>query len=70
MIVADIVNANPKASEVLESFGLRCSKCAVAWSETLQQGLAPHGIEVDLVLDKLNHEALKGEGQASKEDSP
>ncbi len=61
MIVADIVNANPEAAEVLASFGLPCSRCIVAWSETLQEGLAPHGLDLEVVLDKLNRCAPFGE---------
>lgn len=68
MIVADIVNANPDASAVLASFGLPCSSCAVAWTETLREGLAPHGLDASLVLAKLNRDAPRGEGQALRTD--
>ena len=57
MIVADIVDSHPKAASVLLSFGLNCSECIVAWYETLEQGLAPHGIAAGDVIAKLDAEA-------------
>ncbi|MCB9833348.1 MAG: DUF1858 domain-containing protein [Planctomycetes bacterium] len=57
MIVADVVDAHPRAQAVLESFGLPCHRCVVAWSETLAEGLRPHGIEVEVVLERLRAEA-------------
>ncbi|MCA9321847.1 MAG: DUF1858 domain-containing protein [Planctomycetes bacterium] len=57
MLIADIVDAHPKCQEVLESYRLPCHRCVVAWSETLEMGLLPHGIDPDVVIARLDAEA-------------
>jgi hybrid cluster-associated redox disulfide protein len=55
--VHEIVDGHPRAKDVLESFGLPCWKCVVAYHETLAEGLQPHGIELSEVLARLDAEA-------------
>lgn len=52
--VHEIVDGHPRAREVLESFGLPCWKCVVAYHESLAEGLKPHGLDLDEVLARLN----------------
>jgi len=67
MLVADLVNAHPLAKDVLLEFGLPCHECIVAWHETLEEGLRPHGIPVDDVLLALKTNApLKGKKAVSE----
>ncbi len=54
MIVSDIVDSHPQAKDVLQSFGLPCCRCIVAYHETLAEGLQPHELDVETVLKKLN----------------
>lgn len=61
MLVCDIVDSHPKAKDVLLSFGLPCYRCVVAFEETLEEGLRPHGIAPDDVLAKLDSEAPRPE---------
>lgn len=57
MKVCDIVNAHPAAKDVLLSFGLPCYRCEVAWHETLAEGLRPHALDPEVVLEKLERDA-------------
>lgn len=54
MLVADVVDAHPRAKEVLLEYGLPCSECIVAFHESLAQGCAPLGLQVDEVVERLN----------------
>ena len=54
MTVGEIVNTNPKAAEVLMSFGMGCLGCPSATMETLEQACYIHGLELEEVLNKLN----------------
>ena len=54
MLVATAVDADPGAAGVFLHFGLPCSKCIVAYHETIAQGCAPMGIAADEVVARLN----------------
>ena len=55
MTVGEIVNTNPKAAEVLMSFGMGCLGCPSATMESLEQACIVHGLDMDEVLNKLNN---------------
>jgi len=48
------VMKNKKAVEVLMSHGIYCMGCPRASTETLEQGLESHGLDVNKVLDEIN----------------
>lgn len=54
MIVWDALEAHPGVEGVLLDYGLPCSRCIVAESETLEQGCVPLGLVVDEVVERLN----------------
>ncbi len=54
MTIKEIVEKNPKAAEVFAKHGMHCLGCAMAHFETLEQGCAAHGIDVDKLLKDLN----------------
>ncbi|HYC79028.1 MAG TPA: DUF1858 domain-containing protein [Planctomycetota bacterium] len=53
-VVADVVDRDPRAKDVLLSFGLPCFKCIVAYDETLAEGCAPLLLNVDEIVARLN----------------
>lgn len=53
-IIADIININPKAVEILTSYGMGCIGCPSAQMESLEQACEIHGLNLDEVLKKLN----------------
>lgn len=54
-IIADVVELNPKAGEILMSYGMHCLGCAIAHGETVEQAAAAHGADLDAMLDELNN---------------
>ncbi len=54
MTIMDVVNKYPQSIKVFFEHGLFCIGCNVAYRETVEQGAAAHGIEVDGLMAKLN----------------
>lgn len=54
MTVADAVDSHPGVQEILTEYGLPCSRCIVAWHETLAEGCSPLSLDVDAIVARLN----------------
>ena len=54
MTIMDVVNKYPQSIKVFFEHGLFCIGCNVAYRETVEQGAAAHGINVDELMVKLN----------------
>ena len=54
MSLAEIVQKHPETAEVFQKHGLHCLGCAIASFETLEQGAAAHGMDIDKLLADLN----------------
>jgi len=53
----EILEANPKAAELLVNCGMHCVGCPMAAQESLEDGCKAHGIEdkeIDELVEKLN----------------
>lgn len=61
MNILEAVQKYPVAVEVFQRYGLGCVGCMIASGETLGEGIAAHGLNVDAVLDEIN--ALIKEGK-------
>ena len=53
-LIADCLQINPKAPEILLSAGMHCFGCALAHGETVEQAVAVHGEDLESLLAKLN----------------
>lgn len=53
-ILLDILNNVENAEPILLGFGMHCLHCPCSISETLEEACAVHGLDIDLVLNKLN----------------
>ena len=53
-LIADCLELNPNAAEILLSAGMHCFGCALAHGETIEQAVAVHGEDLDALLEKLN----------------
>lgn len=53
-IIADVIKTNPKAAEILMSFGMGCIGCPSAQMEKLEDACEIHGLNLEEVLEKLN----------------
>ena len=56
--LGEILKTYSNAQDVLKGFGMHCFSCPMSQMETLEQAAMVHGVDVDLMVDKLN-EALK-----------
>jgi hybrid cluster-associated redox disulfide protein len=54
MLLGEVVNKYPKSIEVFMKHGLPCAMCGAAFSETVEQGAASHGIDLKSLLKDLN----------------
>ena len=53
-LIADCLQINPNAPEILLSFGMHCLGCAIAHGETIAEAAMVHGIDVEELLAALN----------------
>lgn len=54
MTIREAIELNRKSVEVFMSFGMHCVGCPTASGETIEQAAGVHGINLDLLLEKLN----------------
>ena len=54
MQIGEILRLNPNVKDVLMGFGLHCFGCPMSQMETLEEAAAVHGVDVDLMIEKIN----------------
>ena len=54
MQIGEILRLNPNVKDVLMGFGLHCFGCPMSQMETLEEAAAVHGVDVDLMVEKIN----------------
>ena len=52
-MIIDLINTHPEAITVMQKHGIGCMGCMLAHSETIGEGLAAHGLDVDAVLNEI-----------------
>ena len=52
--IMELVERWPIAAQILMQHGMGCLGCAAAHFESVGQGAAAHGIDVDALMDALN----------------
>lgn len=52
--IAELLNINPNVKDILLGFGLHCLGCPMSQMESLEDACAVHGIDVELLLEKVN----------------
>lgn len=57
--IGDLLALNPNVKDVLLGFGLHCLGCPMSQMETLEEACMVHGVDADLVVEKVN-EFLEG----------
>ena len=64
-IIAEAVEKNPKAAEIMLKYGLHCIGCHISPYETIEQGSRAHGIS-DKDIDKIIGEMNKGKKKVAR----
>lgn len=54
MTLGEVIRKYPQTVEVFLKHGLQCVGCHVAHWETIEQGVAVHGISLEKLLKDLN----------------
>lgn len=54
MTIGEVLSINKNAKVILTGFGMHCFSCPMSQMETLEEAGQVHGIDVDLMLQKLN----------------
>lgn len=52
--IIELLTINPNVKDVLLGFGLHCLGCPMSQMESLEEACMVHGIDVDIVVDKVN----------------
>lgn len=52
--IGEILNINPNVKEILMGFGLHCFGCPMSQMETLEEAASVHGVDVNLMVEKIN----------------
>ena len=55
MTILELLSNYPKAVDVLEKHGLKCSDCMAMTKESLEEGARRHGIALNYILDDLKN---------------
>ena len=54
MTIGEILSSNPDVAPVLLDAGMHCLGCPSSQAETLEEAAMVHGIDVDVLLARLN----------------
>lgn len=54
MMVGEVIRSNPETIAVLQSMGLSCVGCPGSQMESLEEAAMVHGIDIEVMLQKLN----------------
>lgn len=53
-LIADVLEINPAAAEILQEAGMHCFGCALAHGESIEEAVSVHGQDLEELLKKLN----------------
>ena len=54
MTIGEVMNKDPNVAPVLMGFGLHCFGCPMSQMESLEEAAAVHGVDADLLVEKIN----------------
>lgn len=55
MTIDEVLTLDPNVEAILLGFGLHCLGCPCSRAETLEDAAMVHGIDLDLLMEKLNN---------------
>lgn len=54
MTIGEVLTANPNVAPILMEIGMHCLGCPSAQAESLADAAMVHGIDADLLVEKIN----------------
>lgn len=61
MTIQEVLNLDENLADIFMGFGMFCIFCSAGASETVEEASQSHGIDLDLLLKKLNEQLNKSE---------
>ena len=55
MTIDEVLRTDPNVESILLGFGLHCLGCPCSRAETLEDAAMVHGIDIELLMEKLNN---------------
>lgn len=55
MIIMDVLKLDPGTAEFFFEIGMHCLGCPSASGESVEQACQVHGVDVNVLLDKINN---------------
>lgn len=52
--IGELLRINPNVKDILMGFGLHCFGCPMSQMETLEEAGEVHGVDVELMVEKVN----------------
>lgn len=52
--IGEALNANPDIAPILMEVGMHCLGCPASQGETLEEAAMVHGLDADLLVEKIN----------------
>ena len=60
MIIGDILDLAPQTAPYFMEIGMHCLGCPASRGETLEEACMVHGVDPDMMLDKINSQLAGG----------
>ena len=60
--IGELLNVFPEAAPILMEIGMHCLGCPSSQMETIEEAAMVHGIDADLLVEKINA-AMKAAGK-------
>lgn len=54
MTIGEVLEINKDAKTILSGFGMHCFSCPMSQMETIEEAAMVHGVDMDIMLEKLN----------------
>lgn len=54
MTIYEVLQVAPDIAPVFFEFGMHCLGCPISRGETVREAAAAHGVDVEVMLEKLN----------------
>ena len=54
MTIGELLNVAPETAPILMEVGMHCLRCPGAQAETLEEAAMVHGLDGDLLVEKIN----------------
>lgn len=54
-LIGTILQYSPESMEIFKEMGMNCISCPSSARETLEQACNVHGVDLELMLEKLNN---------------